>query len=71
MASRTGAYDPAFTLSTATATGLSQLCQADIVRICEDALKRSLLTGSPLTDDLFRQLCADRQAIYDADQIAV
>lgn len=47
-----GAYDPAFSLTDGTAAELSRLCQADITRLCEDAVKESLLTDSSLCDEL-------------------
>lgn len=67
VANRTGAYDPAFSLADETAAELSQLCQADITRLCEDAVKESLLTSSSLCDELFRSLCADRLSVYNSE----
>lgn len=67
---RTGAYDPDFSLSDEVAAELSQLCQADITRICENALKKSLLSDSPLSNELFLRLCVDRLSIYSNEQIA-
>ncbi len=67
VANRTGAYDPALSLTDETAAKLSQLCQADITRLCEDAVKESLLTDSPLCDELFQRLCEDRLSIYDCE----
>lgn len=64
VANRTGAYDPAFELNAKVAEELSCLCQADITRICEDAVKESLLGNSPLSDELFERLGADRMSIY-------
>ena len=62
-----GAYDPAFSLTDGTAAELSRLCQADITRLCEDAVKESLLTDSSLCDELFQRLCADRLSVYDSE----
>lgn len=70
VANRTGAYDPAFTISDETAAELSQLCQADITRLCEDAVKESLLTDSSLCDGLFQRLCADRLSVYNSEEKA-
>ena len=67
---RTGAYDPAFTITDTTAAELSQLCQADITRLCEDAVKESLLTDSSLSDELFQRLCADRLSVYNSEEKA-
>lgn len=67
VANRTGAYDPAFSLADETAAELSQLCQADITRLCEDAVKESLLTSSSLCDELFQSLCADRLSVYNSE----
>ena len=62
-----GAYDPAFSPTDGTAAELSQLCQADITRLCEDAVKESLLNDSSLCDELFQRLCADRLSVYDSE----
>lgn len=67
---RTGAYDPAFAITDTTAAELSQLCQADITRLCEDAVKESLLTDSSLSDELFQRLCADRLSVYNSEEKA-
>lgn len=68
VANRTGAYDPAFSLADDTAVELSQLCQADITRLCEDAVKESLLSGSSLSDELFQRLCTDRLSVYAGEE---
>lgn len=60
----TGAYDATFTISDQTAAELSQLCQADITRLCEDAVKESLLNDSALSDGLFQSLGAERLSVY-------
>lgn len=70
IANRTGAFDPAFTISDTTAAELTQLCQADITRLCEDAVKNSLLTDSSLSDELFQRLCADRLSVYNNEEKA-
>ena len=62
-----GAYDPAFSPTDGTAAELSQLCQADITRLCEDAVKESLLTDSSLCDELFQRLCVDRLSVYNSE----
>ncbi|MDO4537287.1 MAG: ATP-binding protein [Coriobacteriales bacterium] len=67
---RTGAYDPAFAISDTTAAELSQLCQADITRLCEDAMKESLLSSFPLSDELFQRFCADRLIAYGNEKKA-
>ena len=67
VANRTGGYDPAFSLTDGTANELSQLCQADITRLCEDAVKESLLTDSSLCDELFQRLCVDRLSVYNSE----
>lgn len=70
VANRTGAYDPAFAIGDATAAELTQLCQADITRLCEDAVKESLLSDSSLSDELFQRLCADRLSVYSSEEKA-
>lgn len=67
VVNRTGAYDPAFSLTDETASELSQLCQADITRLCEDVVKESLLNDFSLCDELFQRLCADRLSIYGSE----
>ena len=71
VANRTGAYDPTFELGNETAAKLSQLCQADITRICSDAIKEALLTDSSLSDSMFNLLCDDRLAVYNIEEKAV
>ena len=71
VANRAGAYDPTFELGDDTAARLSQLCQADITRICSDAIKEALLTDSSLSDSLFDRLCDDRIAVYNVEEKAV
>lgn len=66
----TGAYDPEFSIDEKTAAELSRLCQADITRLCEDAVKESLLTDSSLSDEVFRRLCADRASVYFSEKRA-
>lgn len=70
VAKRTGAYDPEFFISDEIAAELSQLCQADITRLCEDAVKESLLTDSSLSDEIFQCLCADRLSVYFGKKMA-
>lgn len=64
VSNRTGAYDPTLTIRDETAAELSRLCQADITRLCEDAIKESLLSDSALHDELFQRLCTDRLFAY-------
>ena len=64
VSNRTGAYDPSYTIGEAVATELTELCQADITRLCEDAIKESLMKDEPLSDGLFSRLCDDRLAVY-------
>lgn len=68
VTNRTGAYDPEFSIGEETAAELSQLCQADITRLCEDAVKESLLTDSSLSDEIFQRLCADRLSVYFSEK---
>lgn len=68
---RTGAYDPTYTLGKGIAQELSKLCQADITRICNDAVKDSLLANSSLSDELFQTLCSDRLFVYSDIEKAI
>lgn len=65
VANCTGGYDPDFTLGDKVAADLSKLCPSDIIRICKDAMKDSLLGDFPLFDELFERACADRLSVYN------
>lgn len=70
VASRVSGYDSAYAPNDEIVEDLKMLCQADIVRLCDDAIKESLLSGSmTLSDEAFSLLCADRLAIY-SDKMA-
>lgn len=53
-------FDPSFSLGDEAAAHLSALCQADISRICDEAVKETLLSECELADDLFVRLCEER-----------
>ena len=59
-------FDPSFKLSDEAAVELSALCQADITRICEEAVKETLLSECKLSDNLFMGLCKERLDGYTA-----
>lgn len=59
-------FDPSFNLGDEAAVDLSALCQADISRICDEAVKETLLSGCGLSDDLFMGLCRERLGDYVA-----
>lgn len=63
---RVSGYDPTFVLGDEAASMLSSLCQSDIARICEDAVKESVLDGVDLFDGLFADLCQERLSGYEA-----
>lgn len=66
---RVAGYDSSFELQNDTAIKLSYLCQADIVRICEDAVKESVLEDVELTDHQFSGLCEERLDGYENRRI--
>lgn len=59
-------FDPSFNLGDKAAAELSALCQADISRICEEAVKKTLLSECELSDSLFMGLCKERLDGYKA-----
>lgn len=59
-------FDPSFSLGDDAAAKLSALCQADISRICEEAVKETLLSECELSDNLFMGLCKERLDGYTA-----
>lgn len=66
---RTAIYDGDFHLDDKAAASLSHLSQAEITRLCDDAIKESLLSDSPLDNKLFYSLCEDRMTIYSAKKV--
>lgn len=60
MSIKVSGFDPSFSLGDEAAAHLSALCQADISRICDEAVKETLLSECELADDLFVRLCEER-----------
>ena len=46
----------------------SLLCQAEIVQVCNDAIKGSLLSGESVTEDMISALLGERLGVYKVDQ---
>lgn len=61
---KVGAFDPEFELSAGCAASMSELCQADVSRICDEAIKHAILDDSHLSDSLFDTLCEERKGAY-------
>lgn len=68
-----GGYDPRFYASNELSEKLAQLCQAEIVGVCRDAIKDALLTDIPVTNESVYALCSERLGIYgpsDSEKLA-
>lgn len=63
-----GGYDTSFYASDELATKASLLCQAEIVQVCNDAIKGSLLSGTAVTEDELKTLLDERLGVYEIDQ---
>lgn len=63
-----GGYDTSFHASDELAEKASLLCQAEIVQACNDAIKGSLLSGKPVTEDTLSTLLFERLSVYRVDQ---
>lgn len=61
-----GGYDTSFRCSEKLAERMSGLCQAEIVQVCDDAIKDSLLVGGDVTEDALLVLCDERLGLYGA-----
>jgi SpoVK/Ycf46/Vps4 family AAA+-type ATPase len=45
-------------------TAAEHLSQAEIVRICDDAMKSSILTGKPVSEPMLLRLLQERHEVY-------
>ena len=63
-----GGYDTSFYASDELAEKASLLCQAEIVQACNDAIKGSLLSGKPVTEDTLSTLLFERLSVYRVNQ---
>lgn len=61
-----GGYDPHFSCSADLAKHMSSLCQAEIVQVCRDAIKDSLLEGAEISESVLQDLCNERMDRYTA-----
>ena len=59
-----GGYDTSFFASDDLSKRLANLCQAEIVGVCRDAIKDALLSGEPVTNEGVLALCNERLDIY-------
>jgi SpoVK/Ycf46/Vps4 family AAA+-type ATPase len=60
-----GGYDINFYATDALAEKASLLCQAEIVQVCNDAIKGSLLSDEPITEGILMSFVDERFGIYD------
>lgn len=65
VANNIGGFDSDFTLGDKVASDISELCQADIVRVCKEVMKDCLLGDFPMFDELFERAFDDRLYVYD------
>ena len=65
-----GGYDPSFRCSSALATRMAKLCQAEIVQVCDDAIKGSLLGDGDVNETCLLALCDERIGFYGAGKQA-
>ena len=63
-----GGYDTTFYTSDELAEKASLLCQAEIVQVCNDAIKGSLLSSEPITEETLSTLLGERLGVYKVDQ---
>ena len=63
-----GGYDTTFFAADELAEKAALLCQAEIVQVCNDAIKGSLLSGEPVTGDILSTLVDERLGVYKVDQ---
>lgn len=59
-----GGYDSSFHCSEALAKRICKLCQAEIVAVCDDAIKDSLLGVSEISEERLFSLCNERLSRY-------
>lgn len=65
-----GGYDPRFRCSQDLAERMSYLCQAEIVQVCRDAIKDSLLEGCDISGPALMALCDERTSRYGSGKQA-
>ena len=66
-----GGFDTRFYASSSLVGHMSKLCQAEIVQVCQDGIKESLLEGDERIDEgRLSSLCDERISLYSADQQA-
>lgn len=63
-----GGYDTTFYASEELAEKAALLCQAEIVQVCNDAIKGSLLSGESITEEMLASLFDERLGVYKVDQ---
>lgn len=61
---RLGAYQDSFVPSSKLVNATVSLSQAEIVRICDDAMKNSILENKPITEQQLTNLINERHSIY-------
>lgn len=59
-----GGYDPDFRCSAELGSRMAGLCQAEIVQVCDDAIKGALLDGGDVTEEALLELCDERLGFY-------
>lgn len=65
---RLSAFDDFFTVSDDVIDMAAKLSHAEIIRVCDDAIKNSILTNAPIDNDYLLKLLKDRISAYVAKE---
>lgn len=65
---RLSAFDDFFTVSDDVIAMAAKLSHAEIIRVCDDAIKNSILTNAPIDNDYLLKLLKDRISAYVAKE---
>lgn len=65
---RLSAFDDFFTVSDDVIAMAAKLSHAEIIRVCDDAIKNSILTNAPIDTDYLLKLLKDRISAYVAKE---
>ena len=59
-----GVYSPGFVPEEKLITAAKELSHAEIVRVCDDAIKDSILSGSDITEEKLLSFVYERKLAY-------
>lgn len=63
-----GTYDGVFEVSHNLKENSHRLSHAEIIKVCDDAIKASILKAAPLSEDELEKLIVERSAVYAAKE---